>query len=56
MQEETREYQKVISYLSQMIASGELAIGSRLPTERSLAETLGETLPERLCECWSIPA
>ena len=40
MQEETREYQKVISYLSQMIASGELAIGSRLPTERSLAETL----------------
>ena len=40
MQEETREYQKVISYLSQMIASGELAIGYRLPTERSLAETL----------------
>ena len=40
MQEETREYQKVISYLSQMIAGGELAIGSRLPTERSLAETL----------------
>ena len=28
MQEETREYQKVISYLSQMIAGGELAIGS----------------------------
>lgn len=40
MQEETREYQKVISYLSRMIAGGELAIGSRLPTERSLAETL----------------
>ena len=25
MQEETREYQKVISYLSQMIAGGEFA-------------------------------
>lgn len=40
MQEETREYQKVIAYLSQMIADGELTIGSRLPTERKIAETL----------------
>lgn len=40
MKEEAREYQKVIAYLSDMILSGELAIGSRLPTERKIAETL----------------
>ncbi len=40
MENETREYQKVISYLSDMIASGELTVGQRLPTERHIAETL----------------
>lgn len=40
MENETREYQKVISYLSEMIASGELTVGQRLPTERHIAETL----------------
>lgn len=40
MRDESREYQKVIAYLSDMIASGELTMGSRLPTERKIAETL----------------
>ena len=40
MQSETREYQKVIDYVSQMIADGQLKIGDRLPTERQIAETL----------------
>lgn len=40
MKDEPREYQKVIAYLSDMIASGELTMGSRLPTERKIAETL----------------
>lgn len=35
-----REYQKAISYLYSLIESGALAIGSRLPTERSISETL----------------
>ena len=40
MQSETREYQKVIDYVCQMIADGQLKIGDRLPTERQIAETL----------------
>ncbi|WP_295217820.1 GntR family transcriptional regulator [Ruminococcus sp.] len=40
MKEKSREYQKVITYLSDMIAAGELTMGSRLPTERKIAEIL----------------
>lgn len=40
MKEKSREYQKVITYLSDMIAAGELTMGSRLPTERKIAEVL----------------
>ena len=35
------EYEKVIDYINQLICSGELGVGSKLPTERSIAETLG---------------
>ena len=35
-----REYQKVIDYLYKLIESGQLTVGERLPTERTLAETL----------------
>lgn len=38
--EQKREYQKVIDYLQEKIKSGELSVGSRLPTERALAEAL----------------
>lgn len=37
---ETREYQKAIDYLCRQIAAGELEIGSKLPTERRMAEIL----------------
>lgn len=40
MQEPKKEYQKVIDYLREMISEGNLKIGSRLPTERELAEKL----------------
>ena len=52
MQSETREYQKVIDYVSQMIADGQLKIGDRLPTERQMAETPHE----RRCGCWNTSA
>ena len=38
--EEGREYQKAIDYLCGLVKEGELKIGSKLPTERKLAETL----------------
>ncbi len=40
MDSHKKEYQKVIDYLCSMIENGELKIGSRLPTERSISETL----------------
>lgn len=41
MRENRREYQKAIDYLSDRIRAGELTVGSRLPTERAIAEALG---------------
>lgn len=38
--EEGREYQKAIEYLCGLVREGELQIGSKLPAERKLAETL----------------
>lgn len=46
------EYEKVIEYVYQKILSGELVIGSKLPTERALAEELGigrSSAREALC-------
>ena len=37
---EEREYQKVIAYLCELVKTGELEIGSKIPTERNLAELL----------------
>lgn len=37
----SQEYKKAIQYIYELMKSGELTIGSRLPTERALAETLG---------------
>ena len=37
---ESREYQKVISYLCGLVKTKELSAGSKLPTERKLAQTL----------------
>ena len=37
----SQEYEKAIQYIHELMKSGELTIGSRLPTERALAETLG---------------
>ena len=41
MSENRREYQKAIDYLSDQIRAGTLTVGSRLPTERAIAEALG---------------
>lgn len=35
------EYEKAIDYIDHLIQDGELKLGSRLPTERAIAETLG---------------
>lgn len=35
------EYEKAIDYIDEMIRSGELGVGSKLPTERAIAEHLG---------------
>jgi GntR family transcriptional repressor for pyruvate dehydrogenase complex len=40
METEVREYQKAIEYLCELVRVGELKIGSKLPTERKIAETL----------------
>ena len=37
----TMEYQKVIDYIFQMIKEGRLIVGSKIPSERDIAETLG---------------
>ena len=37
----TSEYEKAIQYIDQLILQGDLQIGSKLPTERSIAEELG---------------
>lgn len=38
---ETREYQKTINYIFDLIESGMLQVGDQLPTERKLSERLG---------------
>lgn len=35
-----REYKKAVEYIKEMISSGELSIGDKLPAEREIAETL----------------
>lgn len=40
MAQDLKEYQKALAYLNDCIAEGTLSIGSRLPTERALAEEL----------------
>ena len=35
-----REYTKVIRYICNLIESGDLRMGERLPTERAISETL----------------
>ena len=37
----TMEYQKAIEYIFQMIKEGRLIVGSKIPSERDIAETLG---------------
>ena len=37
----TMEYQKAIDYIFQMIKEGKLIVGSKIPSERDLAEKLG---------------
>lgn len=37
----TMEYQKAIDYIFQMIKEGKLIVGSKLPSERDIAESLG---------------
>ena len=37
----TSEYEKAIQYIDQLIQQGDLRIGSKLPTERAIAEELG---------------
>lgn len=37
----TMEYQKVIDYIFQMIKDGRLIVGSKIPSERDIAEQLG---------------
>ena len=37
----TPEYEKVIQYIDRLIWQGDLQVGSKLPTERAIAETLG---------------
>lgn len=40
MQQNQREYEKAIGFIRQLIVEGTLQIGSRLPTERIIAESL----------------
>ena len=37
----TSEYEKAIQYIDQLIQQGNLQVGSKLPTERAIAEELG---------------
>ncbi|MDO4485416.1 MAG: GntR family transcriptional regulator [Bacillota bacterium] len=41
MKKEHREYRKVVDYIYALVENEQLSIGSRLPTERTLAEELG---------------
>ena len=41
MKENSREYQKAVDYICSEIAKGNISIGDRLPTERTLSEKLG---------------
>ncbi len=41
MEHNAKEYEKAISYIRQQLSQGDLQIGSRLPTERVIAQTLG---------------
>ena len=41
MKKERREYDKVVDYIYTLVENGQLQIGSRLPTERALADELG---------------
>lgn len=41
MSSTNREYQKAIDYLADQIKAGRLSVGSRLPTERAIAEDVG---------------
>lgn len=41
MKKERREYDKVVEYIYTLVENGQLKIGSRLPTERTLADELG---------------
>ena len=43
--EPRRLYRQVADQLRQLIADGEYPVGSRLPTERELAEKLGVSRP-----------
>ena len=41
MSNNSKEYEKVIDYISKLIESGAIKCGDRLPTERALSATLG---------------
>lgn len=41
MKENSREYQKAVDYICSEIANGNISIGDRLPTERTLSGQLG---------------
>ncbi|MDO4393731.1 MAG: GntR family transcriptional regulator [Bacillota bacterium] len=50
--EKNQEYSKVISHIENLIKSGELSMGDRLPAERSVAEKTGvgrNSVREALC-------
>ena len=40
-----REYKRVMAFVKDGIRSGEFRVGSKLPTEREMAETLGMSRP-----------
>ena len=40
MEENKKEYEKAIAYIRSLILKKEITIGSRIPSERKLAETL----------------
>ena len=40
-----REYKRVMAFVKDGIRSGEFQVGSKLPTEREMAETLGMSRP-----------
>ena len=40
-QSENMEYQKAINHIVQMVKDGQLIVGSKIPSERDLSESLG---------------